>query len=251
MRSTGAVYQCYGKLDDSPINADYLEKKLESDFSDALEKLPDILKEWHFAHNIVNGFPITANTKMQSLQDQNPTFVMGFVSDVTFERAVFRLSESDLEDLLGPAATAEDTQCLDLKEVKEVVDALIQSFGSRLDVSGEIKPVPSEKLIFNNLPHHWISLITQGMTNAPHIRRYFERHSNTQLADVIAQRFQERYQTLKMERSLTSEDIMDRLYEMITGIGTPPTARQVAAHAILAHLFESCDIFEPIAQGGS
>jgi len=37
---------------------------------------------------------------------------------------------------------------------------------------------------------------------------------------------------------------MDGLYEYVTGIGTVPTARQVAAQALLAHLFESCDIFE-------
>jgi hypothetical protein len=37
---------------------------------------------------------------------------------------------------------------------------------------------------------------------------------------------------------------MAELYEMVTGIGSVTPARQVAAQAILAFLFESCDIFE-------
>ena len=37
---------------------------------------------------------------------------------------------------------------------------------------------------------------------------------------------------------------MSSLYEDVTGIGIVLPARQVAAQALLAYLFESCDIFE-------
>jgi len=37
---------------------------------------------------------------------------------------------------------------------------------------------------------------------------------------------------------------MSGLYEMVAGIGNVTASRQVAAQAVLAFLFESCDIFE-------
>jgi hypothetical protein len=52
-----------------------------------------------------------------------------------------------------------------------------------------------------------------------------------------------RYQYLKAQ-NLEPRAIMSTLYEGITGIGAVTPERQVAAQALLAHLFESCDIFE-------
>jgi hypothetical protein len=37
---------------------------------------------------------------------------------------------------------------------------------------------------------------------------------------------------------------MRSLYEGITGVGSVSPERQVAAQALLAYLFEACDIFE-------
>jgi hypothetical protein len=45
-------------------------------------------------------------------------------------------------------------------------------------------------------------------------------------------------------RTMEPRAIMSSLYEGITGIGAVTPARQVAAQALLAYLFKSCDIFE-------
>ncbi len=58
--------------------------------------------------------------------------------------------------------------------------------------------------------------------------------------------FNARYKYLKAQ-NLTPASIMDGLYEFVTGIGSVAPARQVAAQALLAHLFESCDIFENVS----
>ena len=55
--------------------------------------------------------------------------------------------------------------------------------------------------------------------------------------------FRVRYEYLKAQ-GLASGAVMSGLYEMVTGIGIVPPERQVAAQALLAFLFESCDIFE-------
>ena len=55
--------------------------------------------------------------------------------------------------------------------------------------------------------------------------------------------FRNQYDYLKSQK-LDPASIMDSLYEFVTGIGSVPPERQVAAQALLAHLFASCDIFE-------
>jgi hypothetical protein len=51
-----------------------------------------------------------------------------------------------------------------------------------------------------------------------------------------------KYQYLKAQ-NLSPSAIMASLYESITGIGAVTPARRVAAQALIAFLFESCDIY--------
>jgi len=156
---------------------------------------------------------------------------------------VFRLSEDCLFGLLGPVATAEDSRNLRMDEVRDLVDALMRSIDAGPGTVGEIKPVPREKLVFNALPHHWCGLIAAASQNAPYLRQYFDQHPKPETGEDIAKAFAERYTSLKQENLLPGP-IMDRLYEHITGVGSVSAQRQVAAQAILAYLFDACDIFE-------
>jgi hypothetical protein len=116
-----------------------------------------------------------------------------------------------------------------------------------IDVT-QIRPVPPDKLNFNKLPSHWQSLIAGGWQNAHHVEDYLARHPDPMTGETIAQVFRARYQYLKAQ-VLEPGAIMSALYEDITGVGVVPPNRQVAAQALLAHLFESCDIFENVAPG--
>jgi hypothetical protein len=60
---------------------------------------------------------------------------------------------------------------------------------------------------------------------------------------LVAREFAERYKALKQE-ALAPGEILDALYEQVTGMGAVTAVRQVAAQAILAYLFDACEIFE-------
>jgi hypothetical protein len=109
----------------------------------------------------------------------------------------------------------------------------------------EVRPVPVDKLEFNELPSHWRWLIANGWQNADHVEEYLARHHDPLLGERITQVLRDRYQYLKAQ-DLPPGAIMTSLYEMVTGAatGSITPARQVAAQALLAFLFESCDIFE-------
>lgn len=82
--------------------------------------------------------------------------------------------------------------------------------------------------------------------------KYFERHNNPELGKIVAKLFRERYQALKLQ-GLAPEAIMTELYVQTAGNGMVMPERQVAIQAILAYLFNSCDIFEeqPVFEGSA
>ncbi len=240
--SNGQVYQCYGKLEDAGVNAVGIARKIGDDYALAAGHLTTIMKEWHFAHNLVDGLPINAVEQIETLK-KSGAHVIGVAGPAWLEEEVFKLDAFMIGDLLGPAATAEDTRNLQIAEVRDVVDALMQTIGQGAAQVAAIAPVPADKLDFNKLPGHWVQLISAASQNGPYVRRYFEQHPNVEAGGLVAGEFSTRYKALRQE-SLPPGVIMDQLYEQLTGIGAVTAARQVAAQSLLAYLFDACEIFE-------
>jgi hypothetical protein len=243
LSSNGQVFQCYGKLEDAAPNAAAIVKKLGEDYGLAALHLTTIMKEWHFAHNLVNGLPTEAVLELERMKTAFPQHRFGAIGPAGLEERVFRLGDDHLFELLGPAATAEDSRNLRLEEVRDLTDSLMASIDARPIADAEIRPVPRDKLVFNDLPPHWHGLIAAASQNAPYVKQFFERHPKPETGENLAKVFAERYKALKQE-NLPPGTIMDQLYEQITGMGSVPSQRQVAAQALLAYLFDTCDIFE-------
>ena len=244
-QSIGQVFQCYGALDGGGNNkVAYLIGKMESDYLKAARAIGTIMKEWHMVHNFVDGLPIEAVEKLEEIRNKDEKErKFGFVSIEGFGERIFALAPEDIEDLLGPAATARDGHNLQPVELRDLIAAVTAAADEVKPTADSIAPVPFEKLIFNKLPGHWHSLIAGGWQNAHHVATYLSRHHDPLTGERVAQFFQNRYRYLKAQ-NLQPSAIMAELYEMVTGIGHVTPARQVAGQAILAFLFESCDIFE-------
>lgn len=243
LQSTGKVFACYGAVNAASDKVQYLIKKMGDDFTKALNALTLIMKEWHMVHNLVDGLPIDAIVKLETLRKANTAHTFGIIGLEGFEATIFALPASKIDGLLGIAATANDAQSLQTTELRDLIAAIVGATDARpIDVS-TIRPVPPHKLDFNGLPGHWRSMIAGGWQNAHVVEQYLRQHHDSMLGERIAQRFHMRYQYFKAQ-SLDSGAIMSSLYEDITGIGVVLPARQVAGQALLAYLFESCDIFE-------
>jgi hypothetical protein len=244
LQSSGQVFQCYGALDGgSNGKVAYLINKMGKDYAKALEKIPGIMKEWHMAHNFVDGLPIEAVEKLKELANADQKRKFGFISIEGLRERIFGLDIASIEELLGPAATAQDAQNLQPAELRALIAAVAEAADEVQSNLDPIRPVPVEKLVFNNLPGHWRALISGGWQNAHQVGKYLGRHHDPLIGEKIAKIFRDRYQYLKAQ-NLQPGAIMSELYEMVTGIGNVPPSRQVATQALLAFLFESCDIFE-------
>jgi hypothetical protein len=245
LRSSGAVYACYGALNGDGGKVAYLIGKMSDDYSKAAVALPKIMKAWHMVHNLVGGLPVEAVLKLEELKEADGEREFGFFGLEGFEALIFALKPHQIEVLLGLAATAQDQQNFQTAELSSLVSAVVVAADTNpIDVT-EIRPVPSDKLNFNKLPGHWQTLIMGGWQNAHFVQEYLERHHEPMTGEIIAQAFRTRYQYLKSQ-GLPPGDIMSFLYEDTVGIGSVTAAKQVAAQALLAYLFESCDIFETV-----
>ena len=244
LQSNGQVFQCYGALDGgSDGKVAYLIRKMGEDYAKALKQIADIMKEWHMAHNFVDGLPTEAILELDKLRKANETRKFGFISMEGFAERIFALDVASIEELLGPAATAKDAQNLQPSELRDLVAGVAAAADIVQSNLDPIKPVPLEKLVFNKLPGHWHALISGGWQNAHLVGKYLGRHHDTLIGEKIAKIFRDRYQYLRAQ-NLSPGAIMSALYEMVAGIGNVAPGRQVAAQSLLAFLFESCDIFE-------
>jgi hypothetical protein len=183
--------------------------------------------------------------KLKEIEKGNPTQRFGFLSIEGFEERIFALDIEQIEELLGPTATARDAHNLQASELRDLVAAVAAAADEVKSNVEVIKPVPVEKLSFNKLPGHWHLLIAGGWQNAHHVSTYLSQHHDPLIGERIAQIFRERYAYLRAQ-NLQPGAIMSALYDTVAGIGSVTPDRQVAAQALLAFLFESCDIFEDV-----
>lgn len=247
LQSSGQIFQCYGAINGDGGKVDYLIGKMKDDFKKANEKVSSIMKEWHMVHNLVDGLPIQAVEVLESLKKENPDLKFGFIGLEGFEERISRLGDTLVTQLLGPVATNQDSRNLQIEELRDLVNAVAQATESITTTDSHIEPVPVDKLDANDLPGHWHSLISGGWQNAYLVASYLDLHPDPLVGERIAGIFNKKYQYLR-EQNLSPGNIMNSLYEMVTGAGSVSPERQVAAQALLAHLFESCDIFKNITR---
>ena len=243
LKSSGIVFQCYGAVNGDKNKVGYLISKMETDFGKARSKVSDIMKEWVMVHNLVDGLPIEAVQTLGKIERENPEVQFAFFGLERFENAIDALTDEQKSELLGAVATNRDAQNLQVDELKFLIDDLVRANEDTKNELNQIVPVSEDKLQTNGLPVYWHDLISGGWRNAHLVSAYFNEHHEPLRGERIATMFRDRYDYLKSQK-LGPASIMDSLYEFVTGIGSVPPERQVAAQALLAHLFASCDIFE-------
>jgi hypothetical protein len=241
--STGRLYQCYGKIADAALNVSRTKAKILEDFGKAKKNFGSTMKEWHFVHNILDGLPSEVITTIGYLKANNPNYTFGLAGYEWFVDTIFSLPKSDIVEFLGPIATADQTHGLNLDEVRELLVGVTMHIDRVPIDEGAPGRVPVDKLEFNELARHWQAFIRSGSANAPNVEKYFKRHHNPEFGKIVAASYKNKYAALK-KQCLVPDAIMSELYIQTAGNGTVPGERIVAVQAVLAYVFDACDIFE-------
>jgi hypothetical protein len=107
----------------------------------------------------------------------------------------------------------------------------------------DIRPVPPDKLRFNRLSDDVQILLATGMRKAGLVEKFFNDYSDPLYGDEIAAAFNREYKKFRL-LNLDPDIIFLKLQEFTGGQERGTPTYQAAVLAVLAHLFEQCDIFE-------
>lgn len=237
-RSQRCFYQCYAPNELS--QAETL-RKLNEDFKGALPHAQNFFDTWVFVHNAEDGrIPTWLIKEIELLQNDHSTVHIELIGFEELRKTLFLLSDLDLVALLGPPVTQSAMMSLGFAELKPILAYLERHAPPEDEVP---RPVSPEKLAFNTLPYNVEVLLKAGMTKAALIEQYVTRTANKELGMKVATAFRNEYRQLR-EQHLDGLEIFDRLRQFTLGPYMAEAGADVASLAVLAYLFEACDIFE-------
>lgn len=246
--SARTLFQVYGP---NEIAAAETVKKIEEDFSGAKEHWQEYFKRWIFVHNAHDQrLPPDVIKALVDLSQQNPQIVIETWGYPELLVEFRKLGLAELESWLGLAPTAEDKARLGFAEIQAVVEHI------KLSPSATIanpRPVPFGKIEFNLLPEAVAGYLKMGMEKAPLVASYFSTCRDPLYGERVAAAFKARYAELRGNQPpLHPHDIWGELDDWAGGNMTKKPIEKLAITAVLAWLFDSCDIFEePPAYGAA
>ncbi len=241
LASSGTVFQCYGpdEMDARGV------AKMKADFAGAKTHWPT-MKQWVYVHNHPLGVAcnVLAEAKTPEANDPEGLTVATWSLEAIRDE-VFRLSDEDIRALLGPAPERRDVIGLRFDAIEPLVQAL--ALGP-VPIAPSVTAPSPEKLEYNRLSDFVRRLLVVGMERTPQVREFFGRSPNPALADRVAAAFRARYEELK-GHGLGPDRIFAELQAFVSGDRVVVPAEQAAALALLAYLFERCDIFDDVPTG--
>jgi hypothetical protein len=239
--SVGLVFQLYAP---EIMHVKPTLEKIEEDFKGALQYWQGDMKGWRFAHNQWRGLPADVCKILEALKNAHKISVAPW-GEAEMRAELFELSDFEIASLLGEAPTQKTVTNLSLKDLKPVIQNIAQQSAVH-DV--EIRPVPERKLEANGLSEDTKRLLLVGMQKSVLVHRFFSTWHDPLLGDRIAKAFRMKYEELK-SAGVLGDEAFTELWRLA---GTPnrqsPT-EEAAVLAVLAFLFEECEIFEAPPEG--
>lgn len=245
LRSSRTLFQLYAPNDLKPAAA---IAKIDEDFYGALPHWQAHFDSWIFTHNSRRGLGPDVTAKILELRAKHPDITTTSWGFEEIRQQTFKLSAIDLASLLGSAPTQRDVTQLRYSDLRDVILVVA---GQDPPLDQDILPVPPGKLAYNDLSWSATEILNTGMQKAPFVQNFFDRWTDPLLGDRVAETFRRRYQSLRGV-GMIPDDIFSNLYAFAGGDSPDYSASQkVASWAVLAYLFEACDIFErpPVSEG--
>ncbi|HEX7608855.1 MAG TPA: ABC-three component system protein [Candidatus Cryosericum sp.] len=235
--STQTVFQVYAPNELTEAETIH---KIHTDFDGAVEHWPDELKQWIFVHNSFPGLSANVEHEINGLRTHYPTITISTWSPADLQAHVFRLSQSKIETLLGFPPTREGMSNLDFEMVQSILDHIAKMIPTP---SSDLRPVPADKIQINCLSSCAQTLLQAGMQQVKQVEMCLNLDQDPLYGDKLAVAFTARYQALRLQ-GLLPDDVLTELQKFAGGPDILSTQRSCGILAVIAYLFERCDIFE-------
>jgi hypothetical protein len=214
--------------------------KIDEDFRGALPYWKEYFDKWIFVHNSRTGLAPDILKKLLELEKENAPIKLGQSGFEELRQKIFTLNEDDITAILGPAPSVNDIRSVTFKELSIVLETVSRE---KTIEEPDIRPVPKDKIILNSLSDNVEVLLNAGMRKSKLVEDFFNSYYDPSFGDEVAEKFKKQYTLLK-QSGLPPDIIFMEVQKFAGGNqgGTP--GHEAAVLAVLAYLFENCDIFE-------
>ena len=214
--------------------------KIDEDFYGALPYWQECFDTWIFVHNSRKGLGPQIFAKLFELNTYHESLKVKSWGFEELRQHVFTLDEADLASLLGPAPSHRDMLDVRYENVQEVLSHIARQ---EPPLEQDIRPVPADKLKLNHLSTSVQNLLFAGMQKSELVGNFFNECYNPTYGDEIAAAFNQQYIKWKV-LEMDADTIFGKLLAFTGGSERGSPTYEAAVLAVLAYLFEQCDIFE-------
>ncbi|PWB56033.1 MAG: hypothetical protein C3F13_02930 [Anaerolineales bacterium] len=241
LRSRRELYQVYAPNEMSAKDA---IDKIDEDFNGALPYWQEYYDIWYFVHNDRSGLGPEITHKLLDLEAKHkPLGVRPYgYSELLVE--VRQLCSENLLLLFGAVPTADGMRRVGNKELITVLSVISQ----QPEVAQpDLRQPPQDKIALNALSADVASFLLLGMRKTDQVKKFFKQYYDPQYGDKIAVAFQSEYLALKSS-GLAPDQIFAGLIKFAGGASRGDPAYESAVLALVAYLFEECEIFERVGR---
>jgi hypothetical protein len=238
LRSTDTVFQVYAP---ARTKIGSWLNKIDEDFSGAKAQWT-MMRSWVFVHNQHDGLPADVAQSLLKIKTENADLIIDQWPPAHLLELTTDLSEDQLVRIFGYSPQEREMRELDRGDIAVAVAGLALESTSWTPEAGDLPVVDPRKLDFNRMSDYPRRLITAGIAQAHMVGGYFDNNPDPTLRDRAAMLM--KVEWLRLQRQgVTGDDAFHALYARVAA-NVRGSREATASLALLAFLFESCDIFD-------
>ncbi|MDZ4858305.1 MAG: ABC-three component system protein [Candidatus Hydrogenedentes bacterium] len=236
LRSSGTIFACHAPANWSVSTA---SRKVKEDFSGAKLHWADKMKEWIYVNNLRDGLQKDLKELIVKLNEDEKSIAVSEWGYHKLQQQFGQLGTDKMSLLFGRPWVRADMLDIEFKDIRQVLEVIgqIQSQSQAI-----IRAVRSDKLRINGLSEHVADFLKLGMTKAAMVGEYLARHPDAQYGDRLASALRKKYESLASDESVPDQ-VFVHLQEYLLGSVERTPRSQSSVLAVLAHFFETCDIY--------
>jgi len=238
--SARILYQSYAP---NELTAAEAIKKINEDFDGAKEHWEEFFDEWAFVHNAPDGrLGPRIIEVLAKLGQDNPQIKIGHCGYEEMLVKFRQLSLQDLESWFGPSLTMKANVNLGFSDLAAVLTHISIT---PVPTMSEVNDVSRGKIEANLLSQAVADFLKIGMQKSPLVAQFFNSWKNPTYGEQIAQAFKSEYKRLRDGvPNLHPDEIFGHLEAWAGGTANTTPAHKAAVLAVMAYLFDKCEIFE-------
>jgi hypothetical protein len=228
------------------MTASELNGKIGSDFHKAKKTFADHavdMKKFILIHND-EGLTKDGGPNVLKLRQDHANITIEIWKFERLWLLLAKLTEEQLDELLGAAPTTANMERLEMPAIREVVQYLTTIQLTPPPLSNMEIP-NAMKLEYNRLGEYIQLILRAGRVKQSLVQQYLEGVTDLTTGEKIAEGFRHKYVACR-DSGMEPDDIFETLWELAGGNHFTTPTQHAAVTAVLSHFFHFCDIFENV-----